>query len=69
MSVPYLDTGLVLKLVIEEPLSPRVAGWLAQKGAPVPYTRVVEVELANTLHAKIFRKEILPSSSRVPMIL
>lgn len=58
MSGPYLDTGLVLKLIIDEPLSAKVAGWLAQKGAPVPYTRLVEVELENTLHAKHFRKEI-----------
>jgi predicted nucleic acid-binding protein len=58
MSGPYLDTGLVLKLVIDEPLSATIAGWLAHKGAPVPYTRLVEVELENTLHAKLFRKEI-----------
>ena len=54
---PYLDTGLVLKLVVAEPLSPRVTAWLACRQAPVPYPRLVEVELENTLHAKRFRRE------------
>jgi predicted nucleic acid-binding protein len=58
MSQPYLDTGLVLKLVVEEPLSRRVQAWLERKRVPVPYTRLVELELENTLCAKLFRKEI-----------
>lgn len=53
-----MDTGLVLKLVVPEPLSPRVTGWLARRKAAVPYSRLVEVELENTLQAKRFRREI-----------
>ena len=52
-----MDTGLVLKLVVAEPLTPRVTAWLACRQAPVPYPRLVEVELENTLHAKRFRRE------------
>ena len=52
-----MDTGLVLKLVVAEPLSARVTEWLARRKAAVPYPRLVEVELENTLHAKRFRRE------------
>jgi len=55
---PYLDTGLVLKLVVPEPLSPRVTEWLARRKAAVPYPRLVDVEIENTLQAKRFRQEI-----------
>jgi predicted nucleic acid-binding protein len=58
MKQPYLDTGLVLKLVVEEPLSDVVQAWLQRKRVAVPYTRLVEIELENTLCAKLFRKEI-----------
>ena len=58
MSQPYLDTGLVLKLVINEPLSERLQKWLKKRRIPVPYSRLIEVELENTLQAKCFRKEI-----------
>lgn len=58
MRQPYLDTGLVLKLVVEEPLSEVVRIWLQKKRVPVPYTRLVEIETENTLCAKLFRREI-----------
>ena len=48
-----MDTGLVLKLVVAEPLSARVTEWLARRKAAVPYPRLVEVELENTLHANL----------------
>jgi predicted nucleic acid-binding protein len=58
---PYLDTGIVLKLIVLEPLSARVQVWLQKHRVAVPYPRLVEVELENTLQAKLFRKEITPS--------
>ena len=58
MSQPYFDTGLVLKLIVEEPLSKVFQEWLGSRGVPVPYTRLVELELENTLQAKHFRNEI-----------
>ncbi len=55
---PYFDTGLVLKLIVLEPLSAEIQVWLQKHRVAVPYPRLVEVELENTLHAKFFRKEI-----------
>jgi predicted nucleic acid-binding protein len=57
MNQPYLDTGLVLKLVVDEPLSETVLAWLQSRNVPIPYTRLVEMEVENTLCAKLFRKE------------
>lgn len=58
MSQPYFDTGLVLKLIVEEPLSEVIQKWLELRSVPVPYTLLVELEVENTLQAKYFRKEI-----------
>jgi predicted nucleic acid-binding protein len=58
MSQPYFDTGLVLKLLVDEPLSEVFQGWLELRSVPVPYTRLVELEVENTLQAKCFRGEI-----------
>ena len=58
MICPYLDTGLVLKLIVLEPLSAKVLAWLQKQRVAIPYPRLVEVELENTLQAKLFRKEI-----------
>ncbi|MCK9588657.1 MAG: type II toxin-antitoxin system VapC family toxin [Terrimicrobiaceae bacterium] len=64
MKQPYLDTGLVLKLVIPEPLSAKVQEFLQKRGVAVPYTRLVEVELENTFQEKVFRREITPGQLR-----
>ena len=58
MTQPYLDTGLVVKLIVEEPLSARVREFLQRRAVAVAYTRLIEIETVNTLHAKRFRKEI-----------
>lgn len=58
MTQPYLDTGLVVKLIVEEPLSGRVRTFLQRRAVAVGYTRLIEIETVNTLHAKHFRKEI-----------
>jgi predicted nucleic acid-binding protein len=56
MSQPYFDTGL--KLLVDEPLSEVFHGWLELRSVPVPYTRLVELDVENTLQAKCFRREI-----------
>lgn len=61
MTQPYLDTGLVVKLIVAEPLSDRVRGFLQRRAVAVAYTRLIEIETVNTLHAKRFRKKITPS--------
>jgi len=58
MTSHYFDTGLVLKLVIPEPLSDRVLGYVQQRGLVIPYSRLMEIEIENTLHALRFRKVI-----------
>lgn len=58
MSQPYLDTSLVVKLIVAEPLSGRVQSYLQDKRVPVPYTKLIALETVNTLHAKAFRKEM-----------
>jgi predicted nucleic acid-binding protein len=62
---PYFDTGLVLKLLIPEPLSAKVQAFLQKRGVPVPYPRLVELELENTLQAKVFRRELTVGQVRL----
>lgn len=58
MSHPYLDTSVVVKLIVAEPLSARVQSFLQKRLAVVPYTKLIAIETVNTLHAKVFRKEM-----------
>jgi len=56
----YFDTGLVLKLVVKEPLSAKVHEFLSARRLPVPYPLLVQLEFHNALHAKLHRGEITP---------
>jgi len=58
MTGPFFDTGTALKLVVEEPLSPAVREFVAERRVPVPYSRLIEVEMENALQALCFRGEI-----------
>lgn len=58
MTQPYLDTSLVVKLIVAEPLSGRVQSFVQQRRLAVPYTKLIEIETLNTLHAKFFRGEM-----------
>jgi len=58
VSQPYLDTSAVVKLIVAEPDSKRVLGFLGARKVSVPFTRLVEMETVNTLHAKFFREEM-----------
>jgi len=58
MTGPFFDTGVALKLVIEEPLSPVVREFVARRRVPVPFSRLIEVEIENALQALLFRQEI-----------
>lgn len=46
------------ELVIEEPLSPVVRGFVAKRRVPVPLSRLIEVEVENALQALLFRQKI-----------
>ncbi len=61
MSACYFDTGVVLKLVIEEPLSARVRAFVHARRVPIPFSRLIEVEIENALHALLFREAITGS--------
>ena len=60
----YLDTGLVLKLLVEEPLSPVVRTYLAKQRAPVWFTKIVSLEVENTLQAMRHRRQLTPTQLR-----
>lgn len=61
MSRVFFDTGLVLKLLVEEPLSPVVRQFLEKRRVAVPFPKLIEVEVENTLQAMLFRADILPA--------
>ena len=56
----YFDTGLVLKLVVKEPLSSKVHEFLTARRLPVLYPLLPQLEFRNALHAKLNRGEITP---------
>ncbi len=55
---PYFDTGVALKLVVEEPLSPVVRGFVERRRIPVLFSRLVELEIECALQALLFRQII-----------
>ncbi len=58
MTGPFFDTGIALKLVVEEPLSPLVREFLSKRRVAVPFSRLMEIEMVNALQALAFRKDI-----------
>lgn len=58
MSVHYFDTGVALKLVIEEPLSAKTRAFVGNGRIPVPFSRLMEVEIENALFALRHRNVI-----------
>jgi predicted nucleic acid-binding protein len=65
----YFDTGLVLKLVVKEPLSKSVLDFVSSRMLVVPYTGFVELECANAIAAKVYRGEFDPSQSSAALDL
>jgi hypothetical protein len=58
MTGPFFDTGVALKLVIEEPLSTVARDFVVKRRTAVPVSRLVELEMENALQALAFRKAI-----------
>jgi hypothetical protein len=58
MNTHFLDTGVVLKLIVDEPLSPAVLSFVEKHALVVPYSRLIELEVHNALEALLFRKQI-----------
>lgn len=58
MSSLFFDTGVALKLIVEEPLSAGVRTFVEKRRAPVLFSSLIEVEIQNALHALFFRGTI-----------
>ena len=61
MHLSYLDTGFALKRYVQEPNSPVAKATLLAFTPPLPLTDLLEPELVNALHGKVFRSEMTPS--------
>jgi predicted nucleic acid-binding protein len=57
----YFDTGVLLKVYVEEPESAIADRLVLQAEAPLPFTHLHEVELRTALRLKLGRKEITAS--------
>jgi hypothetical protein len=55
MTSAFFDTGVVLKMVLPDPLSQKVADFVGERRLVVPLTRLIELEMENTLQALRFR--------------
>ncbi len=54
----FFDTGVVLKLVVQEPLSARVLQTVERNRWTIPLTRLIDLEMENALQALFYRKSI-----------
>jgi len=61
MSIPYLDTGFALKRYVQEPNSPVARAALLAYAPPLHLTDILEMEMVNALHGKVFRREMTES--------
>ncbi len=55
---PFFDTSVVLKLILAEPLSPKVLAFVKRRRSTIPTTRLVELEMETALNALAFRGAI-----------
>ncbi|MBU6179655.1 MAG: type II toxin-antitoxin system VapC family toxin [Verrucomicrobia bacterium] len=65
---PFFDTGVALKLILAEPLSPKVLAFVKRRRMTIPTTRLIELEMETALNALTFRGAITTAelkSSRV----
>jgi predicted nucleic acid-binding protein len=56
--VLYLDTSAFLKLYIRELGSEQVQAMVVRQSEPLPVWEILEMELGNALHLKVFRGEL-----------
>lgn len=61
MSTPYLDTGFALKRYVQEPNSPAARATLLTYKPPLYLPDILEMEIVNALHGKVFRGEMTES--------
>jgi predicted nucleic acid-binding protein len=56
--VIYVDTSIIVKLYVREPLSLETAAWVRENNEALPLTPFHDLEFSNALHLKRFRKEM-----------
>ena len=54
---PYLDTGVLLKLYMQESFTDQVQAWVAARRQAIEVNDFQLLEARNALHLKLFRKE------------
>jgi predicted nucleic acid-binding protein len=59
--VTYTDTSLLVAFYANENSAPEAARLLASNAGPMPFNRILELELRNTLRRKVPRKEATPA--------
>ena len=63
----YVDTSVIVKLYIREKYSRKVSKWIRGNNEAIPLTNFHELEFANALYLKQFRREI--SNNQVRHVL
>jgi predicted nucleic acid-binding protein len=53
----WLDTSVLVSLYVPEARSARVARIVRRSGDPIPFSQLHELELANALRLRVFRRE------------
>jgi predicted nucleic acid-binding protein len=53
----WLDTSVLVALYVPESRSERVAKFVRRAGEPIPFSPLHELELANALRLRLFRRE------------
>jgi len=54
----WLDTSVLVSLYVPEARSERVARIVRRAGEPIPFSQLHELELANALRLRVFRREV-----------
>jgi predicted nucleic acid-binding protein len=54
----WLDTSVLVSLYVPEARSERVARLVRRFGEPIPFSQLHELELANALRLRVFRRDV-----------
>ena len=60
----YFDTSLLVAFYANENCAQEAAGLLGSSGQPIPFNRILELELRNAIRRKVPRKEATATQAR-----
>lgn len=63
----YYDTGILLKLYLNEPDSSRVRRYVVERGNALLITSFHQAEITSAIQLKVFRKECSQTQARVTL--